>query len=53
MKDVDPLRIRFLEFPSGSAETNLASIHEDTDLIPGLTQWVKHLVLQVTDMAWI
>ena len=25
----------------GSVETNLASFHEDTDLIPGLTQWVK------------
>ena len=25
----------------GSAETNLTSIHGDTDLIPGFTQWVN------------
>ena len=29
----------------GSAVTNLTSIHGDACLIPGLTQWVKDLVL--------
>ena len=29
----------------GAAETNLPSILEDEDLIPGLSQWDKDLVL--------
>ena len=35
----------FQEFLSGSAETNPTRIHGDMVSIPGLTQWVKDLVL--------
>ena len=32
-------------FHRGSVVTNLTSVHEDTDLIPSIVQWVRDLVL--------
>ena len=37
--------IMFRSSRHGSAEVNMTSIHEEAGSIPGLTQWVKHLVL--------
>ena len=36
----------------GSAETNPTNIHEDVGLIPGPTQWVKHLTLPCYSTGW-
>ena len=37
--------IRLWNYLHGAVETNLIRIHEDSGLIPGLTQWVRDLVL--------
>ena len=35
-----------VEFPLGRSSNELTSIHEDSDLTPGLVQWVKNPVLR-------
>ena len=37
----------------GVAETNLTCIHEDADLIPGLTQWVRICELWCRSQMWL
>ena len=39
------LKYKIGSFRSGAAETNLARNHEVLGSIPGLTQWIKDLVL--------
>ena len=41
IKRHDPTCILPRSSHCGSSETNLTSIHEDTCLIPGLSQWAK------------
>ena len=47
-------KIHYRSSHCDSAVTNPVSIHEDSDLIPGLVQWVKELnTVKVANMAQI
>ena len=40
-KNKNKFKKQKLSFPCGAVKINLTSVHEDSGLIPGLTQWVK------------
>ena len=48
VKDKNFLKSALEEFHGDAAVMNSTSIHEDTDLIPGLTQWVKDLATYIS-----
>ena len=42
---LDNIKVSDGETCCGSVVANLASVHEDVGLIPGLAQWVRNLAL--------